>query len=41
MYCRLALGSNSQTSFVDPSFKCIVIKTQKNAHNDEDNDENI
>eukprot|EP01083_Nonionella_stella_P181847 652682_1 len=32
MYCRIALGSNSQTCFVDPAFKCIVITNKKDAH---------
>eukprot|EP01083_Nonionella_stella_P223990 797692_1 len=32
MYCRIALGSNSQTCFVDPAFKCIVISTKFDAH---------
>eukprot|EP01084_Bolivina_argentea_P017776 33174_1 len=31
MYCRIALGSNSQTCFVDPQFKCVVISTKKDA----------
>eukprot|EP01083_Nonionella_stella_P128419 389155_1 len=35
MYCRIALGSNSQTCFVDPEFKCIVISTKAAAHRDD------
>eukprot|EP01083_Nonionella_stella_P155900 504280_1 len=36
MYCRIALGSNSQTCFVHPDFKCIVISAQKDAHQNVD-----
>eukprot|EP01083_Nonionella_stella_P073155 197581_1 len=32
MYCRIALGSNSERCFVDPSFKCMVITTKSEAH---------
>eukprot|EP01083_Nonionella_stella_P157819 512771_1 len=34
MYCRIALGSNSQTCFVDPKFKCIVITSKDSAHSE-------
>eukprot|EP01083_Nonionella_stella_P310494 1103256_1 len=34
MYCRIALGSNSQTCFVDANFKCIVITSKASAHSD-------
>jgi len=32
MFCRIALGSNSEQCFVDPEFKCIVITNKYDAH---------
>ena len=32
MYCRIVLGSNSQTCFIDSSFKLIVITSKKHAY---------
>ena len=32
MYCRIALASNSETCFVDPQFKCIVITNKQKAY---------
>merc|ERR1712130_129360 len=32
MYCRVALGAESRTSFIDPLFKCIVLVSKYDAH---------
>ena len=32
MYCRVALGAESRTCFIDPLFKCIVLVSKYDAH---------
>eukprot|EP01084_Bolivina_argentea_P309818 535943_1 len=32
MYCRVALGAESRTCFIDPLFKCIVLVSKHDAH---------